>query len=63
MMLPCVSSILSSSHRIGLCLFAQILQCSTADNCLGVSGKYTTSELRVRLAPLNRFKPSSKIFY
>ena len=22
-----------------------------------------TSELRVRLAPLNRFKPSSKIFY
>ena len=24
---------------------------------------WTTSELRVRLAPLNRFKPSSKIFY
>ena len=23
----------------------------------------TTSELRVRLVPLNRFKPSSKIFY
>ena len=23
----------------------------------------STSELRVRLAPLNRFKPSSKIFY
>ena len=23
----------------------------------------TTSELKVRLAPLNRFKPSSKIFY
>ena len=24
---------------------------------------WSTSELRVRLAPLNRFKPSSKIFY
>ena len=35
----------------------------------GLSGKpntyvsWSTSELRVRLAPLNRFKPSSKIFY
>ena len=29
------------------------------NNCLS----WSTSELRVRLAPLNRFKPSSKIFY
>ena len=28
-----------------------------------ISVSWSTSELRVRLAPLNRFKPSSKIFY
>ena len=30
---------------------------------LGDDALIKTSELRVRLAPLNQFKPSSKIFY
>ena len=30
---------------------------------LNIYVSWSTSELRVRLAPLNRFKPSSKIFY
>ena len=30
---------------------------------LNICVSWSTSELRVRLAPLNRFKPSSKIFY
>ena len=29
----------------------------------GIYVSWSTSELRVRLAPLNWFKPSSKIFY
>ena len=32
-------------------------------NCNIFCGRNEISELRVRLAPLNRFKPSSKIFY
>ena len=32
-------------------------------NPSNIYASWSTSELRVRLAPLNRFKPSSKIFY
>ena len=32
-------------------------------SALNIYVSWSTSELRVRLAPLNRFKPSSKIFY
>ena len=32
-------------------------------SCPNIYVSWSTSELRVRLAPLNRFKPSSKIFY
>ena len=41
---------LLSTHRIGVCK-------------PNIYVSWSTSELRVRLAPLNRFKPSSKIFY
>ena len=46
-----------------------MIQQALSKPCLGLSCKpniyvsWSTSELRVRLAPLNRFKPSSKIFY
>ena len=38
--------------------------CVQIDSCKpNIYVSWSTSELRVRLAPLNRFKPSSKIFY
>ena len=46
-------------RRLGEALY--IIQLFSCKPNIYVS--WSTSELRVRLAPLNRFKPSSKIFY
>ena len=42
---------------------SQLPYCNVCEALLCIYVSWSTSELRVRLAPLNRFKPSSKIFY
>ena len=42
-------------------MFSEMRRCLSCKPNIYVS--WSTSELRVRLAPLNRFKPSSKILY
>ena len=50
----CVRSFMTLSYSHD----ARVLSCKP-----NIYVSWSTSELRVRLAPLNRFKPSSKIFY
>ena len=49
-----------SRHEILSHSFSRVRGLSCKPN---IYVSWSTSELRVRLAPLNRFKPSSKIFY